>query len=424
MGSEAPLLAGEGTSRLGHNSSDHHPHRRRPMHQEPECQLHFLVWPFGGGPGESVEDVGLLPFEKGQDQIGSRGLAPFAGRFDQLAEGTIDGTPILQDGRKVWKFVLMFCKSDEEVRANEFGLCHWGSAEPCSDCMCNRGDDRPWTDLSRTAGWRASEDMPVVAWKERIRRPYHPLVESKYCVDKWFFHIDLMHLADCKGTSATVFGSVVDMITWMKDHGPNRQERLNRVNEFMEHWYSDNPGHHRLPQLKLGNLRSDDGWSELHGAAVKAANTRAAAPLFRDMAVHFFTRDLDEHRKVIAMCDEVSKCYDILYGSPMFMPKAKIDELRVTVWAIGEHWLSLRELARTGNHLSWKVSPKAHKFQHLPMYCSVLNVRYTQCYAEESLIGTTARIWHKKKHEGEVQDKRSVPRPSQANFVFFLRLEA
>ena len=107
----------------------------------------------------------------------------------------------------------------------------------------------------------------------------------------------------------------------------------------------------------------------------------------------------------------------------MFVPKAKIDELREVVLTIGEHWLSLREFARRGNHLCWKVAPKTHKFQHLPLYASVLNPRFTQCYAEESLIGTTTAIWKRsmnRRYKKRVQHLVLL----KPTLGFFLRLEA
>ena len=45
------------------------------------------------------------------------------------------------------------------------------------------------------------------------------------------------------------------------------------------------------------------------------------------------------------------------------------------------------------SRLWWKVSPKAHKCQHTPLYCEVLNVSCVQVFAEESIVGTNAKIW-------------------------------
>ena len=58
--------------------------------------------------------------------------------FDALATGLLQGTPIARDGRRTWKFVLLVAKADEEARCNVFGLPHWGTPEPCPECLCNR----------------------------------------------------------------------------------------------------------------------------------------------------------------------------------------------------------------------------------------------------------------------------------------------
>ena len=314
--------------------------------------------------------------------------------FDALATGIVDGTPVAKEGRKTWRFVIMVCKSDEEVRCNEFGLPHWGSSEPCGDCWANR-TNREYTDLQESARWRRTEDMPFEAWFERIRRPHHPLVASHYCCARWVFYIDLMHLADCKGTSASVFGGVLELLVRMETLGATRQQRLDQVKAYMTSWYEEHPGTYRLPDIRLSNLRQDDGWSELHGQTVKAANTRASAPMFVDMVKHFFTEDSEEHRSVIAICNHVNKVYEIMYASSMFMTAAETAALRTSVLQVGVHWLVLRESCRTAGILAFKVSPKAHRFQHLPLWSQVLNPRFVQCYSEESLIGTTTTIWAK-----------------------------
>ena len=71
---------------------------------------------------------------------------------------------VASEGRRRWKMVLLACKSDEEARANEMGLVHWGGPEPCSDCLCDRSAGevaavRPFTDLSRGAAWVPTQEL-------------------------------------------------------------------------------------------------------------------------------------------------------------------------------------------------------------------------------------------------------------------------
>ena len=55
--------------------------------------------------------------------------------------------------------------------------------------------------------------------------------------------------------------------------------------------------------------------------------------------------------------------------------------------------MQLREVARQKGWLLWNVTPKVHKMQHVPLLASVINPRFVQNYAEESLIGTCTAIW-------------------------------
>ena len=82
----------------------------------------------------------------------------------------VDGT--------VWSFALLFVKGDEEVRSNEYGLAHFGARdEVCSECLSGR-TDRVFTDLRDTAGWMPTARMDFETYRNRIRRPHHPLIDS------------------------------------------------------------------------------------------------------------------------------------------------------------------------------------------------------------------------------------------------------
>ena len=99
--------------------------------------------------------------------------------FDALAAGRLAETPIAQEGRRTWRFILLVAKMDEEARCNDFGWAHYGAEQPCSERLCNR-NDRPFTDLSAGAAWRETEGMAWEACKARARVPLHPLVDSHY----------------------------------------------------------------------------------------------------------------------------------------------------------------------------------------------------------------------------------------------------
>ena len=130
------------------------------------------------------------------------------------------------EGGILWRFALLFAKSDEDARCNEFGLVHYSSAgEVCSECLCNRSN-RPFTDLRPGALWRPTERMGFEVYKSRCRSPPHPLVDSPLFCHRMFFILDLMHLVDCNGVAALVFGSTLMMLVRDARLGSNQQDRL------------------------------------------------------------------------------------------------------------------------------------------------------------------------------------------------------
>ena len=98
----------------------------------------------------------------------------FDGRWNGMAVGKSSGASA---SVAEWRFVLLAAKADEEVRCNEWGLPHFGGAENCSDCLCNKST-RPYTDLQASAAWRPTADMDYEGWVARIREPVHPLLKS------------------------------------------------------------------------------------------------------------------------------------------------------------------------------------------------------------------------------------------------------
>ena len=207
------------------------------------------------------------------------------------------------------------------------------------------------------------------------------------------FFFELMHLADCKGVSSIAFGSAIQMLLRKNALGCTMGDRLKTINTYMKEWYATRPRYHRLPPIRPSNLKDSENWANLCGPSVKAATTRAFAPLMRDLGQMYFTADTAGDRCVKEVLDSLAIYYDTLYAAPMFVPPETVASLRATCVRMGENWQMLRHQAMMESKLWWKVSPKVHKLQHTPLWCEVLNVRYVQVYAEESTVGTTAKVW-------------------------------
>ena len=123
----------------------------------------------------------------------------------------------------LWRFCLLIAKADAEQRTVGWGLTSYGASdEVCPKLLANR-TARPFSDLLASAAWRASEPLPEVTYLARIREPWHPLWRSPFAA-RWFAMPDLMHMMDCKGVSATVFGSLLHFLLRDPAFGDDHRE--------------------------------------------------------------------------------------------------------------------------------------------------------------------------------------------------------
>ena len=296
-------------------------------------------------------------------------------------------------GEEGWRFLVLFAKADEQVRCDEWGLTHYNAAdEVCSECRANR-TSRPWTDMRRASLWRGTENMDATTYRNRIPAPPHPLADSRLF---WMilFALDIMHVLDCKGVSATIFGSLLGMLIRLPRLGANQQARVATINARMLAWYGARPGSHRLPRLTMANIvAKGSGWHELAGPAIKAANTRNAAPMFASMAREYMDDASAESRAVVRVTQALADMYEVLRAAPMFLDDATLHQFRELVGGFGVSLQYLRSWAETNHRLMWQVRPKAHKAMHLPQLAAIINPRYVDNYADESQIGTSTRVW-------------------------------
>ena len=61
----------------------------------------------------------------------------------------------------------------------------------------------------------------------------------------------------------------------------------------------------------------------------------------------------------------------------------------------GLSYQRLRNLAGTSGEMAWPVTTKVHKMQHVPELANIINPVHLQCYADESLMGTSQKVWKK-----------------------------
>ena len=171
----------------------------------------------------------------------------------------------------------------------------------------------------------------------------------------------------------------------------------------------------------MTNLKKDEWW-DLHGPAIKAANTRAAAPVFASLADRFFDGPEERDVRLRSLAVGLRDFYAILYSNPRFMDAEAIDNIKAVTRKFGTGYQWLRAYCCDRGILAFPLTPKAHKMQHVPMLCEIMNARFVQCYSEESSIGTTTKIWSRsmvRRYSGSIQKCVLVKRL----LGLFLRLE-
>ena len=218
-----------------------------------------------------------------------------------------------------------------------------------------------------------------------------------------------------------MFGS---MLMWhIRDgrFGSNQLERLAAFNGMLTEWYDARPGSNRLPWICLLNITSD-GWGDLSGPAIKAAMTKEATPFFADYAERFWAGGTEYEERMRAVVQCLKQFYDILGGQDLIMTPASLRKLRHTCTTFGQEFMRCREHARVQGLLSWQITTKVHKMQHIPAQARMLNPKHIACYIDESAIGTTTTVW-KRSLKGKYKASASRNVFTKRVVVVLLRLE-
>ena len=210
-----------------------------------------------------------------------------------------------------------------------------------------------------------------------------------------------MHTVDHRGVCSIIAGSLlVELVRKEPRLGTNQAERMQSINVFIDAYYAVRPVSCRIPEIRLENLTLGSSssallqdWAVLHGPVVKAANTRHLSPVLDELAIKYFDSDSEEDIAVRSVCCELCHFYHILYNSPMFLSDATKAELKTCLLTLGRNMQKLNAFSVGRGELSWWISPKVHYMQHFEQQADLINPRYTQCYAEESLMGRIAKIW-------------------------------
>ncbi len=189
-----------------------------------------------------------------------------------------------------------------------------------------------------------------------------------------------------------VFGSSLQWLSSDARVGTNRDARLAAINARRKAFYAPHPGAHRLPTIYLSNV-TRDGWGNLAGPAFKATNVLGAAPFFNELVVHYCSSARPRDRTLRELVGALIDLYDVLSAAPMFAPDAIVLDVRRLCVLLGKAHQCAREYCRRAGVLSFPVTPKTYKVQHLPKLATCINPVRVQVYAEESMMGLITGTW-------------------------------
>ena len=162
-------------------------------------------------------------------------------------------------------------------------------------------------------------------------------------------------------------------------------------------------------------------YGELKGTTIKAANTRQAMPMLKELADRYLT-DPDEIYHVIIheLIRHTLEFNRVIYTSSVFLTPEELDALDVATRGVGKFMQLLRRKAKEDKNLLWHITPKLHYMQHFPQEARLINPRLVQCYIEESYIGKMAQIWASSKNG---QYRESIQYWALLKYLVWLTIE-
>ena len=140
-------------------------------------------------------------------------------------------------------------------------------------------------------------------------------------------------------------------------------------------------------------------YAALGGSTVKAANTRQAMPMLKELADrHMTDRSNMDHLIMHRLIVHTLEFHRLTYSSGVFFTTEELAAFDEATNGIGKFMQLLRRRAKEATQLLWHIVPKTHFMQHFPQEARLISPRIVQCYIEESYIGKIAQIWASSKN--------------------------
>jgi len=297
-----------------------------------------------------------------------------------------------------WGGVPLFMGADLEYACNVMKLKHYSAVQMCMHCEADK-KDIPFHDFHGGAKWR-STILSNDAFMARVGEPRNPMVAHVW-FNKYTYRYDLLHMLDHHGVASHIVGNILHAHLSSEREtdvlpGSNMQERLGFLNSDIQAFYTAHKVANRLPPLKETNVK-DGHYPELKGNAVKAANTRALVPYVQILQQHAAELNNTTKQKCMKrLVDALQTAYDIMYQGDMVLDDDQVTQLRRSLTRLGQNYTQLHDMAAAEDKTRWDRVPKLHYVvAHLGEQAALINPRYVQGYASESMVGEICGIYEK-----------------------------
>ena len=281
---------------------------------------------------------------------------------------------LICEGRR---FVCWGLTADLEYLANDIGLPHFNSLEPCWFDAASRREDTiyPITDMRQNSAWKAT----LISFEEGIDSPFtdHPI---QHLVGFTRFHIcgDLMHTG-CLGVVQTMIGSVLWELTFDGPFVGSQDRRVEQIWALIQKHYALLNTPTRLGNLSIAHFTSKDAWNSLRAKAAQSQHLLFCLPYVlrevHDGSPHH------EHRlrAVIALV----RIYKAFKDNPIVLPGDVADGAMENLQSLYDHWRWLTRRSMERGELNWAIKQKLHTLYHIVDHAKYLNPRCTWCYEYE-----------------------------------------
>ena len=297
----------------------------------------------------------------------------------------------LADG---WRGALCQIRGDWAFYKEVFDFPQWSAAERM--CFLCRASSKiralAWTNCGPEAGWRSTR-WSHETYIEFLRGAGLAIPVLLWLVIGFRLEcvmVDVLHTVD-QGIASHIVGNVLWYMAVVKGvlGGETIATKVELLDKHLNAWYKANKCSSKIQgKLSHQRLRSTDGWPKLKA---KAAATRHLAKYALHLAQTFASAD---ERPIVAVCQLLTRFYEILESESMFLGAAARAELPRLGQQLAVIYSGLASRAAANLVKAWKMTPKMHLFLHLCEWQSLDhgNPRYYWTYADEDLAGLMAEV--------------------------------